>query len=150
MRRLSLLAAVLMLLGCGDDGVGPKDSINVTTELSAASFKAGDALTVRVTARNVGANVLRLNNGCLSMWFEVLRGGDTVAPGNVVCAAILSYEDVQPGKSYTATLVWHGETYEASNHTVLLAPGSYTVRATVPYGDGGVASDLGVPVTITP
>ncbi len=137
MRALVLRAFVPLLLvfaSCREGPTEPIDGLRVTTSLSSATLRAGESVTITVTATNTSPRTVSIQGNTCPKPFEVLQGAEVVAPGGRLCTAISIPIDVAPGASHTFMYQWAGDRRQddpARSATIQLAPGSYTVRGIV-------------------
>ena len=144
MRLKSVLLLALIsacgLSACGLDPEQPNDSLRITTNVSRTSFRAGDSVTIAVTATNVGYRTVRIIvNGCPS-WFQVLRGTQQVFPGGEYCLTMaimrdprlrrIAYDHVQVERNkpiasnFTARAARRGYVYASRACSIRLARNS--------------------------
>src|SRR6476620_5821145 len=105
--RSLLLAALLTSLSCSDP-LGPND-FPVMTTASAASFRAGEPISITVTVTNTTDDQQAVNANVCPFKFDVLRAdGSVVGPISMRCTMELRIRFLAPGESLPFTFTWVG------------------------------------------
>ncbi len=118
---LAVLASSCSLGNAADAG-----SINLYLEVNDASLAIDEAMTITVTARNVGYSAMTLTgpSDCL-LSVEVLSNQGTIVwRSNTNCSGSPVTESLEPGQDKVQAFTWHGEGLAGSR----LASGYYNLR----------------------
>jgi hypothetical protein len=148
--RMRLLVGLALLLACRGTPVDPAASIQVSADVSRAAFRAGDAVTIRVTALNAGPAPVRIGISGCPVWFEILSGTTMVAPGATACTLMAVERHLAPSESYTAEYQWYGGTRSSPTGPAdPLVSGMYALRGRVAV-DGTIVRGATVDLQLLP
>lgn len=149
---MRLAAVALVVAASCRNIVLPQTDLQVSTKLSTAEFRAGDAVEVRVTVTNRGETTHELNVGtCPNPFVVTAQNGTVVGPAVPACTLELRMNNLAAGQSFTYVAVWRGDGLsigDGDNNRPLPA-GTYIVRGRVPTKGGLVDGDA-VEVRIIP
>jgi len=130
-RDFSVLAGFVLFGGCTDHASEPlkpdPPRIEMTIQVSAATFSTTDPLTVTLTAANKGSQTLDLGYGSSSCWLGLggQQDGNPVDLGlGFVCTTDWVHKTLEPGEERTEIIYVDGVRW--SKHPVsTLPPGLY-------------------------
>ena len=111
-----ILIAAGIGLGCGD-GVAPNEGLHSTVGLDRHRLVRGDSVQITVVVKN---GVLAGSSSCLTGYSVLDAGGQTVAPGDVICTADFIRRWV-PASGYVRRFTWAGRTGSGTSGTPLAA-----------------------------
>lgn len=144
--RLSplLLAATAALFaaGCSDNTTEPDRSLQVTTDVAPAAFRAGTAVTVTLTVENAGRQSRTIvDQPCADPFVVTTSAGAQVPPATRVCDLVVRPpRTVAPGERVVLTREWRGDVAGSApslGSGTLLAAGDYRLQGVVQAADDG-------------
>ncbi|MBI2408599.1 MAG: hypothetical protein HYV19_09900 [Gemmatimonadetes bacterium] len=138
-----------MLVACGREPSAIEDTTVVSLSASSSVIRLGDSTRITVSVVNAGTRAVVIDAGACPWWFEALKDGVVVAPGQMACPAIAMTASIEPGASYSHTFVWRGDRFDIRSPTERLGAGSYLLRPAVSVS-GTMVRGTTVPFQISP
>jgi hypothetical protein len=140
------------IAGCvNSNPVTTADSLVVTTSLSSTTVRSGEPVAVTIKVENRGPSVVQIAANLCPEPFQVSNAAGTkVGPGLRICSAIAVFRELAAGEQFVYSEGWAGDAIqEIGSAPRLVAPGTYQIRARVPFV-GGVAESPPISLQIVP
>lgn len=125
-RVMGAWLAALLATSCSLGSTADAGSINLYLEVDKGTLPVGESMTITVTARNVGYDVLTLTgpSDCL-LYIEVLNNqGIVVWNSNGGCTGSTVTEDLAVGRDKVQSFTWNGSNLAGAR----LSSGFYHIR----------------------
>jgi hypothetical protein len=128
----AVVAVLSGLTSCGGEKISPQPAVEVTVSASPNGARAGDSITITVTATNISDDPQQMFEADCHPAFVVTDStGQPVAPPMYqFCAGADKPLLLEPKGRYSVRQLWRGDATESTdpNRPIFLAPGSYTIR----------------------
>lgn len=131
------LSVVLLASASCEDGLGPRELVELELFLGAESTALNRPVEVRVTVQNSGSTRTKIDtSSCQSVFIVLDSSGGRVGPGGA-CNLLRRTEELRPGEALVLTRLWAGTGFlQPDGRLEVLDPGIYELRGRVDASSG--------------